>query len=154
MGEEKLRAVMEETVLPLFLRGGMLLIFIDLYGVLNVRFVKSDTKEHWDFNKPEVEDTNSSNTKEKGKSHAKHHESYLRDFKFFKWTNFQAWWILFSQVMRKNLGSSFLCGARKTMDPSNCVCVTPWYKCACEKELGGSSSKTYSKVSDLTWWQG
>ena len=46
MGEEKLRAVMEETVLPLFLQGGMLLIFIDLYGVLNVRFVKSDTEEH------------------------------------------------------------------------------------------------------------
>ena len=46
MGEEKLRAVMEETVLPLFLQGGMLLIFIDLHSVLNVRFVKSDTEEH------------------------------------------------------------------------------------------------------------
>ena len=40
IGEEKLRAVMEETVLPLFLQEGMLLIFIDLYDVLNVRFVK------------------------------------------------------------------------------------------------------------------
>ena len=78
---------MEETVLPLFLQGGMFLIFIDLYDVLNVRFVKSDTEEH----KPEVEDTNSSNTKEKGKSHAKHHESYLSNFKFFQWTNFQTW---------------------------------------------------------------
>ena len=46
MGEEKLRAVMEETVLPLSLQGGMLLFFIDLYGVLNVRFVKSDAEEH------------------------------------------------------------------------------------------------------------
>ena len=45
MGEEKLRAVMEETVLPLSLQGGMLLIFIDLHSVLNVRFVKSDTEE-------------------------------------------------------------------------------------------------------------
>ena len=46
MGEEKLRAVMEETVLPLSLQGGMLLISIDLYSVLNVRFVKSETEEH------------------------------------------------------------------------------------------------------------
>ena len=82
---------MEETVLPLVLQGGVLLIFIDLHSVLNVRFVKSDAEELRDFNKPEVEDTNSSNTKDKGKSHAKHHESYLRDSKFFQWTNFQTW---------------------------------------------------------------
>ena len=46
MGDEKLRAVMEETVLPLVLQGGVLLIFIDLHSVLNVRFVKSDAEEH------------------------------------------------------------------------------------------------------------
>ena len=153
MGEAKLRAVMEETVLPLSLQGGMLLIFIDLYGVLNVRFVKSDTEEHWDFNKPEVEDTNSSNTKEKGKGHAKHYESYLRwgILSFFSGPTFKLGEFCFHRWWEKNLGSSFLCGARKTMDPGNCVCVTPWYNCACEKELEGSSSKTYSKESDLTW---
>ena len=46
MGEEKLRAAMEKTVLPLVLQEGILLIFTDLYDVLNVRFVKSDTEEN------------------------------------------------------------------------------------------------------------
>ena len=46
MGDEKLRAVMKEIVLPLFLQEGMLPLFTDLYDALNVRFVKSDTEEN------------------------------------------------------------------------------------------------------------
>ena len=46
MGDEKLRAAMEETVLPLVLQEGILLIFTHLYDILNVRFVKSDPEEN------------------------------------------------------------------------------------------------------------
>ena len=68
---------------------------------------------------------------------------------FFRGPTFKLGEFCFHRWWEKNLGSSFLCGARKTMDPGNCVCVTTWYKCACEKLKNLLKSKRVDMMTRL-----
>ena len=125
IGEAKLREVME-TVLPrvlpvdVNLKPFSVLEFSQVWATFNWKFWEFWRKHIYNLElcEPEIEDAKARHSEEKGKGHAKHQESHLEGFSH---------WVGQSSVPQKNLWGSLLSRRGKAVNPSNCVCVTPWH---------------------------